>query len=437
VTAQFRDTFYPLVPPWLRTDNGERYMYTLELCRDLLMEKANQAIKIRLPGQGDVSQVPFLAYDRQLLQGPLESTASFILRLQGAFSTWEDAGSAIAVLGQLQAYAQGYQSVTLPQFAIVSNIRVVVGPHAINSWWTLNYDDPIGTEPLLTTVPANWNWDERGDVWRSWLVVYQYTDPPVLSGSSGAASSAGGGSFILADIGENVNGVWVPKTSGTPLNAPFITITGLSGLLPEHVGGVITLTDQADNTNTGRFQITDVPSSSSVVIANLPGLDPMAWAGPLTWDVALYPWMPPAYAWGTTGLVWGQGEGTPPPLDTGSNVGGVWQPTTRVSAGESPSWCWGVRVDPLEIVTLRGLLQTWKSAGTYYPNIIICYDGQDNAYQRTVDTWIDRTNPDGSFGELGQNVDGVWVPTRLIVSTWDCFVQGTGRAVACSVENLT
>src|ERR1700761_7780890 len=99
---QFRDSFYQFVPPWLSTGNAEKYFYTLELMRDLLMEKGNQAIKIRLPGQGDVSQIPYLAFDRQLIQGPLESTASFVVRLQEAFPTWNESGSAIAVLGQLQ-----------------------------------------------------------------------------------------------------------------------------------------------------------------------------------------------------------------------------------------------------------------------------------------------------------------------------------------------
>lgn len=429
--TQFRDSFYQFIPPWLSTDNAEKYFYTLELMRDLLMEKSNQAQKIRLPGQGDASQIPFLAFDRQLLQGPLESDESFILRLKEAIPTWNEAGSAIAVLGQLQAYAQGRQSVDKPQFAIVSNPRTLEDASLVNTWWTLDYDDPIGIEPLLSTVPKNFDWDGHDEkTWRVWLVIYQYLDPPALSGSSAAITTAGGGSFVLADLGESVDGVWVPKSSGTALNAPFLHVTGLTGLTAEDVGAMITISGSVNPTNNGTFQIAEVVDAFECVIVNVDGVP--ADAGPLTWEIATYPWIPPGPAWGSFNLVWGEGEGTPPPVDTGSNVGGIWQPTTLVSAGESPSFSWGLYVNSLEIVTLRGLVKTWKSAGTYYPNIVISYG--DGEYSRTS---AGTGNPDGTFGEVGALATDVWVPTRLIASPFDCYCQGTGRAIACGLENIT
>jgi hypothetical protein len=407
--TQFRDNFYSLCPPWLTQGNAEKYLYTLELMRDLLMEKCNQAIKIRLPGQGDVSQIPYLAFDRQLVQGPLESTDGFILRLQNAFPTWNEAGSTIAVLGQLQAYAQGRQSVTLPQFAIVSNPRTLVDLSTVNTWWTLNYDDPIGTEPLLSTVASNFDWDGHDEkTWRSWLVIYQYLDPPTAAGSSATITTATGGSFT--DPGHLVAGVWVPRTSGTPVNAPFLVVHGLAGIQPSSAGSVITISGSVNPTNNGTFQIAKALSPTSCIIVNPDGV--AGDAGP---------------------LMWGEGESTPPPVDTGSNVGGIWQPTTLVSAGEAPDFSWGLRVSSLEIVTIRNLVKTWKSAGTYYPNLIVCYDGPDGAYSRTDGT----NNPDGTFGDVGALADGVWVPTRRLVSPWDCYCQGTGRAIACGVENIT
>jgi hypothetical protein len=426
--TQFRDNFYSLVPPWLATGNAERYFYTLELMRDLLMEKCNQAIKIRLPGQGDASQIPYLAFDRQLLQGPLESDASFITRLQNAFPTWAEAGSAPAVLGQLQAYAQGYQSVDLPQFAIVSNPRLRAAATYVNTWYTLNYSDPIGTEPLLSTVPQNFDWDGLPHVWRNWLVIYQYLDPPTLSGAAASITAAGGGSFT--DPGHNVDGVWVPRTSGTPINAPFLTVHGLAGLSPANRGNVITFSGSANPDNNGTFQIVRVLTATSCVVVNVAGAVD---AGPLTWEIAAFPWMPPALALGTIG-VWGEGEGAPPPVDTGSNVRGVWQPTETGGAGQLPSYSWGVRVNSLEIQTIRELVRTWKGASTYYPNIIIAYDGPNGDYSRTS---TGAGNPDGTFGSVGKLVDGVWVPTRGLGSAWDCYCQGTGIANACSEENIT
>lgn len=425
--TQFRSSFYSLVPPWLATDNGEKYMYTLELMRDLLMEKSNQAQKIRLPGQGDVSQIPFLAFDRQLVQGPLETSDSFVIRLREAFPTWNKAGSALAVLGQLQAYAQGRQSIDERQFVIVSNPR-----SSLNTWWSLNYDDPIGAEPLLATVPQNFDWDGKNDTWRCWLVIFQYLDPPTATGSAASITTAGGGSFVPADWGENVGGVWVPKTSGTPLNAPFLTVTGLTGLTLDSVGSMLSISGSA-TTNNGTFQIVEVLSSTSCVIANPEGTAPDA--GPLSWELASYPWIPPGLAWGSPGAVWGEGEASPPPLDFGSVVGGVWRPTLLGAAGELPSFSWGLRVDSLEIVSIRNLVKTWKSAGTYYPNIIVCYGSESGEYYRMSSEG--GGNPDGTFGPLGTDVSNVWVPTRLISSQFDCFCQGTGLAVACSKENIT
>ena len=430
--TQFRDSFYAFFPPWLRTGDGEKYIYTLELMRDLLVEKAFQAQQIRLPGKGDVSQIPFLAFDRQLVQGPRESTDSFVIRLREAFPTWGKAGSAPAVLGQLQAYAQGYQSIPQRQFAIVSNPRKLQSGSYVNAWWQINYDDPIGTEPLLSTVPLNFEWDGVTGTWRCWLVVYQYLNPPTLTGASGAITTAGGGSFT--DPGHEVGGVWVPRTSGTPVNAPFLTVTSLTGLSSANVGSMLTISGSGTPANNGTFQIVEVLSATSCVIVNVDGVAPDA--GPLTWEVASYPWMPPGLAWGSPGVVFGEGETTPPLEDTGSNVQGVWQPTTLGGAGELPSFSWGLRVNTLEVVTIRGLVKTWKSAGTYYPNIIICYDGLSGAYSRTSSSGAG--NPDSSFGEVGEvNHNGVWIPTRMIDSQFDCYCQGTGRAVSCSLENIT
>jgi hypothetical protein len=145
--------------------------------------------------------------------------------------------------------------------------------------------------------------------------------------------------------------------------------------------------------------------------------------------------MPPGPAWGTPGVVFGQGEDVPPPVDTGSNVRGTWRPTTLGGTGKLPSISWGLSVNTLEIATLRGLVKTWKGAGTYYPQIIIAYDGPTGAYSRLSDEGTG--NPDGTFGSVGALVDGVWVPTRAISSPWDCYCQGTGVANACSEENIT
>lgn len=431
--AQYRDSFYALVPPWLSTGNAEKYMYTLELMRDLLVQKANEAIKIRIPGQGDESQIPYLAFDRVLVQGPREPNTAFIGRIKIALPMWDDAGSAKAVLGQVQAYLQGFQpgvAPTLPELTIVSTKP----GGGITVWNQIYQGDAILAEPTLSTVTANFDWDGVNRPWWSWLILYQYAVPTGLGGTGAAIASATGGSFTQP--GQNVNGVWVPNTSGSAVNTPFVTLTGLAGLSASQVGQMITITGALHTDNNGTFQIAQVLSATSCVIVNPAGGSD---TNPLTWSIAAYPWIAPGPAWGTPGVVWGQGEAVLSAADTGSNVGGVWRPTVLAPVGGEPSFSWGTYAPAETFVTIRGLVKTWKSAGTYYPNFVVAYDGGDgtagSAY--SPNSAEGSGNPDGSFGSVGRNVGGVWVPTRMIDSIWDCYVQGTGQAVNCGVENIT
>lgn len=430
---QYRDSFYALVPPWLATGNAEKYIYTLELMRDLLTEKANQAIKIRWPGQGDESQIPYLAFDRVLVQGPHEPNAGFLERIRIARQLWDESGSALAVLWALQAYMQGFQpgvAPTLPELTIVT-----AQPGAsITTWNQIYQGNALLADPTLSTVPANFDWDGADRPWRAWLVLPQYAVATGLSGTGAAIASAAGGSFTSP--GQSTAGVWVPTTSGTAVNTPFVTLTGLAGLSAAQVGQVITITGAAHTDNNGTFQIAQVLSASSCVIVNVNGGSD---ANPLTWSIAAYPWIAPGPAWGTPGMVWGEGEAVLPAVDTGSNVGGVWRPTLLAPVGATPTFSWGLYVSTTVLATIRGLVRTWKSAGTYYPNFVVAFDAGDgtagSAY--SPNSGEGTGNPDGTFGSVGKNVGGVWVPTRLITSEWDCYVQGTGQSVNCSVENIT
>ena len=60
--------------------NGQAYLFSLGTIDDLILDKMTQAVTIRIPGKGDVSQIPYLADDRSLEQGPAETNASFIQR---------------------------------------------------------------------------------------------------------------------------------------------------------------------------------------------------------------------------------------------------------------------------------------------------------------------------------------------------------------------
>jgi hypothetical protein len=440
-TFQFRTSFPELpVPPWLRTGNGYAYMFTLEACRDLLCRKAFEAMTIRLPGVGDYSNLPYLAFDRNLQQGPAEPNASFAARLTGAIGAWGESGSAESVLWQLQAYMTDLQpgvDPALPLLTIVSNPTNVVPLQRRVTWTQLYHGDAQGAPVTLTTVkPQNFSWDGNNKAtWRRWLILPMALVPvPGLSGSAGKSGAAASSACFTAP-GQNVGGVWVPATSGTPVNSPWLTVFGLSGLTAAQVGQWIAISGGAPGNN-GTFPIVSVTNSTTCVIANPNGVAHDL--GPFTWSIGQYPFIGPGPAWGAPGYVFGQGELVTPPTDTGANIGGVWQPTpSEAGLTAQPSISWGLNCSSLVIVSMRAIVKLWKSAGSYYPHIVVAFDAGDgssgSAYSPNSDEGSG--NPDGSFGSVGEDVNGVWVPTRLITSTWDCYCQGTGVAQNCSVEN--
>ena len=431
-TFQYRDQFYSLCPPWLTTGNAEKYMYTMELSRDLLLEKMNQAIRFRLPGLGDSSQLAYLAYDRQLSQGPAETDASFVSRLRGAFGAWAHAGARNAVLWQLQAYLQNLQPGVDPSLPMVTIVGPGSAPNAV--WATLYNGDTIGVRPTLTTIrPGNFFWDAKNLPWRNWLVLYMSL---VESASgTGASTTTAAPSASFTSPGRNVNGVWVPAITGTPVNSPWLTVTGLAGLTNAHVGQWLTLSGSLSAENNSTFPIVTVLSGDSCVVAAPKGVP--ADAGPLTWSVGAYPFVGPGQVWGAPGSTFGQGELQPPPIDTGSNVGGVWQPT--LSGTSNPTASWGLTCSAQLVTSLRQILKSWKSARTYYDQIVFAFDGgtgvAGDAY--SANSGIGSGNPDGTFGSVGMLQEGVWVPTRIIESHYDAYCQGTGSWNQCTVPNVT
>ncbi len=164
--TQMRDQFKALSPPFLSEGFAEKFGYVMGVVSDLLLERAFQAQTIRIPGLGDPSQIPWLANDRLLIQGPKEPDAAFILRLTKAFETWKRAGSRRAILEQLQAYMQGLQpgvAANLPEMTIVGGDATL-----ISTWSTLTQGDPLGAVPSLQRiVPGNFDWDGTAKPWRS------------------------------------------------------------------------------------------------------------------------------------------------------------------------------------------------------------------------------------------------------------------------------
>lgn len=164
-----RDSLLALAPPWLSDPQqaGGKFLYSIGLNGDALLDKAQQSLFARMPGLADPSALPLIGADRLIPRGPGETDAQFAMRLRGAFDLWQRAGINAGVLRQVLGYLNVYK----PRARIVTD----------SSIWTTQRP---GVDP---SIPAsyqdgehNWNWDNNGDPhppaieawWRWWLVLY-------------------------------------------------------------------------------------------------------------------------------------------------------------------------------------------------------------------------------------------------------------------------
>lgn len=369
-------------PPWLQDPQSAAFLQTFSSCLYLLSGKSNCASRAGLPGYGDPSVIPLQAADRVMVQGPSESNASFIVRMQGFLDAWRVAGSRPAVLQEVQGYLTGLQPgvlATLPECLIVG------GNSTYSRWDSLTFADAQGAPPARSIVtPMNWNWDGMANASRSWLVLFMHLVATGVSGSNATVASTGG---------SGVSGV----TSG------FATITGLSGMQSSDLQNYLTLTNAASSGNVGTFQITSVLSASSVIIANPKADASDLLNGVIDWSVGHYPFIAPAPVWGSPSFIWG----------------------TEAK--------WGVNCSPLVIDSIRNIVRTWKSASTYYPNIIVSFGGGDGTAGNEFSPLSAQGagNPDGTWGNIGKNVGGVWVPAKTSLNAATSFCDGTGLSPQC------
>lgn len=375
-----------LSPPWLVApeSNAQKYMFCIGLALDALLEKQFQAQRAKLPGLSDDSAIPLQAADRVMVQGPAETNPQFTLRLQGALDAWARAGARSAILGQIQAYLTNLQ----PNVAVWNPECLIVGGNAsLSTWDTIYFANAQGAAPAHRTItPANWNWDGKSQPWRAWLILFMFDAPTGQSGVNAVVASVGG---------SGVAGV----TSG------FATITGLSGMVAGNVLQYLTLSGFTTPGNNGKFQITSVVSPTSVIIANTAAAVESAVTA---WSVSAYPFIGPGPVWGSPSFVWG-------------------------------SSTWGLNCSPQVIQSIRQILATWKSAGTYYPKIIISFGGGDSTAGKefSPNSSQGSGNPDGTWADFGKNVGGVWIPAKQPLNPFTAFCDGTGVSLQCYEKNRT
>lgn len=373
-----------LSPPWLCAygSNGQRYMYTVGVGCDILLEKLNQAQQAKFPGHGGPTALPLQAADRLMVQGTLETDDQLSARLQQAFATWQLAGSRRAVLSQIQAYMTGTLvgvDTALPTALIVG------GDDTLTTWDTLYGYMSQGAPPSHITAPINWDWDGNFYPWRVWLVVFMALNDVGLSGSAASIPA--------------------PAING------FVTITGLSGITTDQVQQYITISGAANADNNGTFQITHVVSATVLVCANPLG-DTDANNGSLVWEIGSFPYIGPAPVWGADDSVWGSGH------------------------------AWGLNVSQQVVISMRDIVKRWKGAGTYYESLIISFA---TTVEMTPDAFaLGGANPTtGLWGYPAvANTVGVMTYQRALsgaatLGTFDAFCRGSGIPINCYKDTKT
>lgn len=401
--GQQRDAILTLAPPWLADISpaqnggqggvGGRYLYTLGLASDALLEKLNQAEKAHMPTVCDPSALPIIGQDRVMTQGPGETDDAFRVRLQEAFETWQHAGESRSVLELVAAYTRGQQGAAayaqgqqIPVWPIAS----VVSGYQAKKWdWYTSADDT--TKPpehfqYRGSDPQTWSWDgNEVALWfRAWLVLYAFMLAPTSASASCAVASIADG---------------------------FVTLTGLSGIPADVTSltrpGYLTLTGAANAGNNGTFQIVQYVTATSVVVANPNGVFPDANSGLiLALGPSYYPGLQP----------------TPVVGFPGATVGSVPSVGVMLGDGSSATGFFG---------QLRALLSLWKSAQTLYLNIVVSFDGDNLAPSSgAFSPWSGEGsgNPDGTWGTWAKIVGGIAVPARvtgLPMGNFNDYADGT------------
>lgn len=403
LATQIRDT--QTDPTYLQGYNGVRYMYTMRLMSDLLLEKLNQGMRAHMPGeQVDPSVIPFQAADRLIVQGPAETPQAFVARLQKAIHSWSRAGSRVAIMEQVQAFLQETNTAAVLQFP---EIAIVSGNSSETIWDVIYNRTAIGAPPAHTRVaPSNWNWDGTYRRWWAWMILYDHL---VATGQSGTAATFNALAGTLG-LGHNVLGVWIPSGTTTS-DGPFVTITGLSGITNDNILQWITFSNVASPGNAQTVQISSVISSTSCTVAMPSHVIADANNGSIHWSISKYQYIVPGPAWGTPAFLWG---------DISRSI--------------------GLTLTAQYVQSIRKILALWKKADTYYQSIIFSFDGADGSPGAMFSPLSSpgSGNPNGTWGSPGLlSASGVWEPARVCNNVYDCFADGTGKYLDCAVPNVT
>lgn len=150
-----------LVPTTHQRPAGQAFQGALGDVEDSLIDRAKQAVKARFPLLAPPDALTAIGVERQMPQGPGESTAAYAARLVDAWTAWQWAGTPYGMLRAF--YATGYTNVVLAQvlggnqYTLDANGALVISSGG--SWTPTYVGDPFWSRFDLifpTPLPASW-----------------------------------------------------------------------------------------------------------------------------------------------------------------------------------------------------------------------------------------------------------------------------------------
>src|SRR5260370_27218568 len=147
--STYRQYRQSLVPTTHQRPQGQAWQGLMGDVEDTLVDRAKQAVKARFPLLAPPDALTALGVERQLPQGPSETTAAYGARVQNAWNTWPWAGTAYGLLSALQVlgYTNVYletcraQQYTLP----AGSTTLTIASLAAGQWFIDSNRAPAGT----------------------------------------------------------------------------------------------------------------------------------------------------------------------------------------------------------------------------------------------------------------------------------------------------
>lgn len=162
-----RGTLVNIVPNWLSNrlglNVGFRILWVFAYIFDWVIQYFVEGLQASLPGIGTDTALPLIGQSRGLIQGRVETNASFVRRLIAWLATWTKAGSAIGLATQLQIYLGGD---TLVRVVDRAGNFVSVGADGIPNFFL----DSSWDWDSLSATPGAFGWSD------TWIIIY--ADPP-------------------------------------------------------------------------------------------------------------------------------------------------------------------------------------------------------------------------------------------------------------------